>query len=197
MEKLVRTPTVVGLHEYSLVVQPDRNVAQKLETVVQSLYGQLKAKTERHITIASFLGHEQMEDTIIRYMQRIFIQQHSFTIALNNYGGIPPHTVHIRIQDPRPLKQLAGELQVISNYVSSCSCPPLKLISNPALPVVQQLTESIYRDVMMDYSRQTFHETFEVNELVLLKKNSAYDNSKPVHVFRLQPAPQSFNTLYN
>jgi hypothetical protein len=197
MEKLVRTPTMVGLHEYSLVVRPTGNVAQVLETVVQSVYWQSKENTERHITLASFLGHDQMEDTIVRYMQRIFMQQHSFTLALNNYGGIPPHTVHVRIQDPGPLKRLAGELQVISNYISSCSCPPLKLMTNPTLPLFQQLTESVYRDVMMNYSQQTFHETFEVNELVLLKKNNAYDNSKAVHVFRLQPAVQSFDTLYN
>jgi hypothetical protein len=41
---------------------------------------------------------------------------------------------------------------------------------------------------MPDYSRRTFHDSFRVDQLVLLKREHAFDACKTVNIFRLLPA---------
>ncbi len=185
-------PPHPGLYEYLLVSHPDTSVNQKVmaekEIFTADYQQKIAAKTKPHITVANFVAREAMEETIIRYTQRICSQQHSFEVALNNYSGFPPHTIYLRVQNPQPFKQLAKELKVVSNYVSSCSCPPVKLITNPHLSIARGLPETIYLKAMMDYSQKTFHETFMLNELILLRRSNQYDTYKIIHVFRLQPS---------
>lgn len=196
MERLVtRSQTSgwckTGLQEYQLVAHPDAGVNAKVMAQKEHFcneYGQKVAfKTTPHITIANFLATEAMEETIIRYMQRVFIRQQSFEVALNNYSGYHPHSIYLRVQNPQPFKQLAKELKVVDDYVSSCSCPPVSLKTNPHVSIALRLPETVYLRAMMDYSQKTFHETFFVNELVLLKRNHSYETGKRVQVFRLQP----------
>jgi 2'-5' RNA ligase len=208
MERLVtQTPITnwsqVGLQEYLLVAHPDAEVNEKVlaekKSFTSTYLQKITSKTKPHITIASFLAREAMEDTILRYTQRICSQQPSFNVELNNFSGFPPHTIFLRVQNPQPFKELVKELKVVSNYVKSCSCPPVTLISNPHLSIARRLPETMYLKAMMDYSQRTFHETFMVSELVLLRRNHQYDACKPIHVFRLQPPGyKAFeNTLFN
>jgi hypothetical protein len=49
------------------------------------------------------------------------------------------------------------------------------------------LTEQVYSRAMPDYSRKTFHGSFQVTELVLLKREHSFDTCKTVNVFHLLP----------
>jgi len=193
--------TQLGLYEYLLVAHPDAVVSEKViaekESFTAEYQQKIATKTKPHITIANFMAREAMEETILRYTQRICSQQQSFEVALNNYSGFPPHTIYLRVQNPQPFRQLAKELTVVSNYISSCSCPPVRLITNPHVSIARRLPETIYLKAMMDYSQKTFHETFMVNELVLLRRSNQYDTCKTVHVFRLQPSDTFFGNLFN
>ena len=195
--------TQTGLYEYLLVTHPDVAVNEKVMAEKQFFAAEYQQKvaaiTKPHITIANFMAREAMEETILRYTQRICSQQQSFEVAINNYSGFPPHSIYLRVQNPQPFRQLVKELTVVSNYVSSCSCPPVKLITNPHLSIARHLPETVYLRAIMDYSQKTFHETFMVNELVLLRRSRQYDTCKPVHVFRLQPPSDNLlgNLLFN
>ena len=102
-------------YEYSLVAYPGKEVEEKVIAEKQAFYEEFKEKTaiktQPHITIANFLVKEAMEDTIIRWMQKIFVNQRSFTVTLNNYSGFPPHTIYLRVQNPAPFQQLAKEFK--------------------------------------------------------------------------------------
>ncbi len=193
----------IGLPEYLLVAYLNEGVNEKVIAEKQSLTEKYLQKTDprtqSYITIASFMAREPMEETIIRYTQRICSQVQSFNVQLNNYSGQPPNTIYLRIQDPKPFRQLAKELMVVSNYISSCACPPAQIKAHPHLTISRRLPDALYLTAMMDYSQKTFHEEFSVIELVLLRRNHSYDTAKKIHVFRLQP--QGFrpneNNLYN
>ena len=144
-------------------------------------------KTKPHITLANFLAKEAMEETIIRWMENIFNNQQSFTVTLNNYSGFPPHTIYLRVQDAKPFQQLAKELKMVNTYVSSCGCPPMKLITNPHVSIAGSLPEEIYFKALTQYARKSFHESFMVNELLLLRRKHQYDTCKTINVFGLQP----------
>jgi 2'-5' RNA ligase len=178
-------------HEYLLVVHPAEEVYNQLMTEKQYFFDTYKEKvaikTKPHITVANFLAWEGMEETIIRYMHRIFSAQKSFSAALNNYSGFPEHTVYARVQDHAPFKQLAASLKIIDQYVKSNGCPPAKLITYPHITIARRLQQPVYEKAMFDYSQKTFHASFEVNEFILLKRKNQFDTCKQVNVFKLLP----------
>ena len=186
------------LYEYLLVAHPDTIVNEKVIAEKQLFYNEYKekvsVKTQPHITIANFLAKESMEETLIRWIQRICSQQQSFTVTLNNFSGFPPHTIYLRVQNDEPFKKLAKDLRVLNTYVSSCSCPPVKIISKPHLSIARRLPEDVYFKALTQYAHKSFHESFVVKELLLLKRKHQYDVCKRLNVFGLPPWA---NTLFN
>ena len=178
------------LYEYLLIANPGTEVYEKVMAEKQNFYDEFREKvaikTRPHITVAKFLAKEAMEDTLIRWMQRIFNSQRSFSVTLNNYSGFPPHTIYLRVQDGTPFQRLAKELKVLNTYVGACACPPVKLISNPYVSIAGRLPEEVYFKALIQYARKSFHESFLVNELLLLRRKDQYDTCKTVYVFGLQ-----------
>ena len=180
-----------GAHraEYLLVIYPGGEMEEKL-LGEQKQFSDDYAVTVRnkpHITVAAFQAGEVMEDTLIRWIERICNHYRSFDLTLNNYSGFPPHTIYLRVQDPQPFGQLMQQLGAIDEFIRSSGCPPVNLMSRPYLSIAGGLTEQVYNKAMPDYSRRTFHDTFHVRELVLLKRTHAFDPCKTVNIFKLQP----------
>ena len=184
-------PLAYGLNEYILLAKPDEAIHEKLVAETRIFYDKYKEKfsekTAPHIKVAAFFAKEEMEETILRWMQRICSMQQSFSVTLNNYSGFPPHTIYLRVQNARPFHKLAKELGVINNYVSSCSCPPMKIFSNPYLSIAKKLPEDVFFEALTQYAHKSFHESFLVNELLLIKRKHASGECRPVNLFALQP----------
>ena len=182
--------------EYLLVIYPYGELHDQLLDEQQQFateyglgYGSktTTARNKPHITVAAFQAGEPMEDTLIRWIQRICNRHRSFEITLNNYSGFPPHTIFLRVQDPKPFRELMQQLRAIDDFIRSSGCPPVNLVSRPYLSIAGGLTEQVYNRAMPDYSRKTFHGSFEVQELVLLKREHSFDPCKTVNIFRLLP----------
>lgn len=207
--------------EYLLVIYPYGEVKDKLleeQEQFSADYGlSAVVRNKPHITVAAFQAGSQMEDTLIRWIQRICNRHRSFDVSLNNYSGFPPHTepleaarpqgqtlsdageyanfywqripgiIYLRVQDPQPFRELMQQLRAIDDFIRSSGCPPVNLISRPYLSIAGGLTEQVYNRAMPEYSRRTFHDTFHVEELVLLKRNHSFDACKTVNIFRLLP----------
>lgn len=187
-----------GMKEYLLVIQPDDEVYSKVSKEKQCFYEQYRQKvsikTKPHITVANFMAREEMEETLIRWIQRIGLQHGSFPVTLNNYSGFPPHTVYLRVQDHQPFKRLATQLEVIDTYVRSNGCPPVYLCNRPHMTIARRLPEKVYEKAMVDYSQKTFVETFAACELTLLKRDHQFDGCGVVSRFQL---PANNNNLFN
>ncbi|HXB06363.1 MAG TPA: 2'-5' RNA ligase family protein [Puia sp.] len=180
--------------EYLLVIYPYGELQEKLLDEQQQFsteYGlQVPVRNRPHITVAAFQAREPMEDTLIRWIQRICNRYRSFTLTLNNFSGFPPHTIYVRVQDPQPFRELMQQLRAIDDFIRSNDCPPMNLIGKPYLSIAGGLTEQVYNKAMPDYSRKDFHESFPVDQLVLLKREHAFDACKTVNIFRLLPATE-------
>lgn len=177
--------------EYLLVIYPYGELQDRLldeQQQFSSDYGlQMNVRNKPHITVAAFQAGEPMEDTLIRWIQRICNRYTSFDITLNNYSGFPPHTIYLRVQDPQPFRELMQQLRAIDDFIRSSGCPPVNLIGRPYLSIAGGLTEQVYNRAMPEYSRKDFHDTFHVSEMVLLKRVHSFDACKTVNIFRLLP----------
>ena len=196
METTVQWSQVPGLtsptfYEYLLVVHPTEEVYNRVyeeKKHFSSQYGvSVARKTLPHITVANFLAYEPMEETIIRYMNRIAGMRKSFGVTLNNYGSFRPHTVYLRVQNHEPFKQMAVALKAIDNYIQSCKLPAAYLVNNPHLTIARRLQRNEYETAVAHYSKKTFQASFEVNALVLLRRQNQFDRCKEISVFKLLP----------
>lgn len=181
----------MGLQEYLLVIKPGSEVYNKIAEEKENFYSlyneKLAVKTKPHITIANFLAKESMEETMIRWIQRICSRHRSFVVTLNNYSGFPPHTIYLRVQDHEPFKLLASELKTIDEYIRSNGCPQAWLVNRPYLSIARRLPQTVYEKAMMDYSQRLFCESFIAGELELLRRAGPFEKSKVINVFGLLP----------
>lgn len=178
-----------GFYEYLLVVHPSTDayaqVMKEKEYFFDTFKEKVATKTLPHITVANFHARERMEDTLIRYIHRILSVQKSFAATLNNFSGFPPHTVYARVQDHEPFKQLVAKLKAIEQYIKMNDCPPVKFITHPHVTIARRLKPDVYEKAMFDFSQRTFHASFKVEELILLKRRNQFDKCVQVNVFKL------------
>ena len=153
----------------------------------RNYHQQVAVKTRPHITISNFLAWDNMEETIVRWLQRITKEQKCFLATLNNYSGFPSHTVFLRIQDSTPFNELAACVRAIAPYIKEKNCPPAKFINYPHVSIARRLPADVYETAIKDYAEKEFHASFNVTELVLLRRKHQYDTCKETAVFRLQP----------
>lgn len=186
----ISTP-VGGFFEYLLVAHPDAPVYEQVmaekKLFTEQYHEQVAIKTKPHITVANFQAREEMEPTLIRWMHRVISAQKKFNVTLDRYSGFPPHTIYLRVQDHEPFKQLARELKVVEQYIRSYGCPEVKLITRPHLTIARRLTETVYRQAEQVYAQKNFHASFEVNQLLLLRREHQFDSCRQVNVFGLMP----------
>lgn len=185
------------LLEYLLVVHPDQEVKEQVD--VEKIYfleeyrEEIAVQTKPQITVANFLAREEMEPTLIRWIQRVCNNQPRFVTTLNNYSGFPPHTVYLRVQDHKPYRELANRLKSIEEYVQSNGCPPLHLVTTPHITIARCQQGEVYERAIKEYSRRLFHASFSVDNLLLIKRRRG-ETFQHVTLFPLAAQP---NDLYN
>lgn len=186
------------LKEYLLVIKPREDITNKVAAEKENFYLQYLQKKHSlltpHITVAGFLAKESMEETLIRWIQRICSLHKSFIVTLNNYSGFPPDTIYLRVQDHEPFQQLARQLKIIDEYIQSNGCPEIRLMTRPHLSIAKQLPQKIYDKAMLDYSQKLFFESFTAGELLLLRIEKGTEAYKVINVFGLLPKE---NNLFN
>jgi hypothetical protein len=178
--------------EYLLVAVPEPELHDKIlfeQQVFDQQYQQRnQGKSKLHIEVAGFQAKEEMEPTLLRWMHRIFSSQQAFSVPLSNYSGIPADSVYLRVPESQPFQQLGQALEPLNDYIKTCDCPSIRVNLKPNLPIARKLNADTYLKAMMDYSSRSFHEIFEVRELVLLRRKHLFDPYTQVNKFVLQPA---------
>jgi 2'-5' RNA ligase len=191
--KTAHLSPATGIYQYLLIASPDKTVYDQVMEEKQFFSSRFKApiasKTKPHITIASYMSAEGLEDTMIRCIHRTTSMQKSFEVVLDRFSSFGTHTIYLDIQDKQPFNMLVQELKAVDRLLQQFGCPQMKFVSNNSahLTIARQLRPDIYADAIQEYADKKFAAFFEVKELVLLKRASEYDTCKTVNVFRLQP----------
>lgn len=196
-DKISSTSIESNLQDYLLAVRMDSSTYNKVLSERSGFYHQYlpqKSFSEKsYFTIARFSAKEWMEDTLIRWMQRVCSRIRSFNITLNNYSGSPAHCIYLRVMDIEPFRQLAQELKIINEYLRSNNCQELHFL-RPCVSIAQELPEAVYEKAMRDYSEKLFCESFTAKEIVLIRNAADAELCKTINVFGLMPGE---NDLFN
>jgi hypothetical protein len=123
-----------------------------------------------NIQVAGFHAKEGMENTITRWIGNICQLQTAFTVNINNYSGIPPHTIFFRVQDPVPFMQLAMRLKILDGFIQSNECPAIHIYRRPHVVLAEGLAENDYNNALKRYAQKTFFSSFKATKVTLVKK---------------------------
>ncbi len=179
-----------SMREYLLLVQPTLELHGKIIQERQYFSEQYQwGKGDQSmpgIVLAHFNSKEFMEDMLIRWMLRICSGQRKFPLTFNNYSGIPAYSIYLRVMDHQPIQELLGKLRFLDEYLVSNECPPIRFEWHPHLNIAAYIPASIYDQALKEFAERSFSESFDVNELVLLRREPG-KKDKVVQVFRLKP----------
>ena len=169
---------------------PERVLVAVAETAneLESLRKAQLAKLSRPVlTIARFQAREEMEPTLLRWINRILSNQTGFRFAFNNYGSMPGKPLYWRIQDPEPFRKLATGFRVLEGWLQGNGCYGPELFAHPCLPLLDELDGSIEREVLMAFSASLFYDVVELQELELLVSEPWTNEYRLVSRFALLP----------
>jgi 2'-5' RNA ligase len=188
------------LFECRLVAYPGPEICEKIRDRLQSIRRSVEAgdpMQEPVIEIAGFVAAEPIEETLMRWLQRICSQQKSFMVTLNNFGGLPPRSVCLRVMDHGPFNELATKLSVIDPFLVSNGGLPLQTVRQPHLSIAQYQPGVVFTRALFEYSKNYFHGSFMVSRLVLLKSEQASDPGTRINIFSLLPMAQEHSYMSN
>ena len=190
--------------EYVLAIAPRGEVAEKIlearKEFAESFYASADTVQKPVILLSKLDAREEMEDTLIRWLQKIIGQEQSFLVTLNNYGAVPPNTICLRLQEHAVFFHFLKKLDVLKQYIPMAS----GFFKRPYLEFAANLPAEVYEKALPHYSRESFHESFVVNELLLMKRENASvriikdgqsDHFKTIQVFGLLPQSDLFNRV--
>jgi hypothetical protein len=154
--------------EYRLVIPADEPVSRQvrhLRMQWEEVYGKDGVSEKPpSITLACFTARQEIEETLMRWIQRICESQSSFPVTLNNFSALPPHIVYIRVQDEKPFTKLALQLKGLEDFMKDRRIFPKPFIKLGELP------SDISTNNWMMYTHQLFHAAFMARKLVLYKR---------------------------
>jgi hypothetical protein len=138
------------------------------------------------IEIARFQLREEMEETLLRWLSRIVNAQQAFQVTVNNYGAMPPHNIHLRILDLLPFIQLGKNLSPVLQFIESGEVGHMQLHQKPHLSFGVKLPGDNFTQLVTDFAAKTFSGSFQLQQLILLRKekNGSY---REVSIFGMQP----------
>lgn len=175
------------LAEYQLLVSVDSLTQQKI--TAEKIYfnktylNKVEEAYSSDLLISSFQVKEGMEETIIRWLEKICFLNKGFQIILNNYSCLPEHEIFIRIQNLNTIQQLINQIKMVDSFIISANCPKPQFNYNPSIPIAEHLTPSIYYLAIKEYCKKLFYASFEVKSLILMKRSSSCNSFKIINRF--------------
>lgn len=183
-------------YEYLLTVSPGGHVYEKLveeKKRFSALYQQPNmSNTRPYIGISLFNAAADVENMMIRWIQRAVGQQQCFEVLLNNYSGIPADTLVLRVQYKHPFTELIQRLKPVSEHLKVFGVPAFRFCATPYLSIARNLPETVYVKALWDYAQREFVMKFDVHTLTLLRRPiGSYEPYRVAAILCLQPGKGS------
>jgi hypothetical protein len=171
---------------YRLVICPEGEAAERIRQLNTGGRTNEQKPSLPSITLVAFRGREAMEDTIIRWVQRVCRMQRRFQISLGHPKPHPAGGWRMGVTDAAPLCQLAEKLSVIDDYINTCRMGPVHRETNhvcrqEGLPIETNLTA-----IPMEETEKPFA-CFMAHSLVLTRQAYAGSSTEIVNLFAFLP----------
>jgi hypothetical protein len=182
------------LNEYVLAGQIGKELMPLLlqEQELLSVYCDPEKMCGRlFLNIAGFHASEGMENTVIRWLQKIVNELDSFPVQLRRYGGLQACSIFLESASSNDLSAFKTHLSPIDNYIQSYECPPVHVRSHPFVQMTADMNGFEYERTFTNFRLRKFSEQFVLSELLLLRREAGTDEYRQIAVLGLQPLNNS------
>lgn len=183
-----------SLVEYRMVIEAGNGIRLPLERLLSDTPSGWDAPLSiGQIEVGRLVATATQIPTVVRWLQRSLQQMPAFTLHFNNFSGIPPHQVHMRIQCTAPVMQLRDQLRKLNATLELHELPTIEQASKWQLPVAESLSGMIYQQVLQHFSKQELAVSMQVTELWLMRREHSLQPWQPMQRLPLQEAMQPSN----
>lgn len=184
---LVNKATIAGVWreewpEYTLVIPAEEPVSRQVKQmrVHWKMEFEEAAGSEKPpgVMMAVWAARKEQEETMVRLIGNLAERLESFVVTLNNFSGIPPQVIYIRVQDAEPFKKINSQLKNILELIGeedACYIPERPIIK------LGRFAKSEDPKQWYTYTHQLFHAAFTARKLVLFRQENG--ESKTIGVF--------------
>lgn len=184
---LVNKATIAGVWreewpEYSLVIPAEEPVSRQVRQMRlqwnMEFGGDVLSETPPGITIAGWVARQEQEETMVRLIRNLAERLESFVVTLNNFSGIPPQVIYIRVQDIEPFRQITLQLKEILGLIGEEDT--YRILERPFIKL-GQFPKNEDPQQWYKYTHQLFHAAFTAQKLVLFRHDG--NETKMIGVF--------------
>lgn len=157
---------------YVLRAALNAQVKASLEQVIAPLqdepYRKQVSLQSPELVVARFRARDEMEATLLRWLNRIIASHPVFTYSFNNFGSAPGIPLYCRLQEPGVFRQLVDQLRVLDGWLHGNGCGSMELLTVPRMVLIKSITPTVERQVVWEYGSRSFREEMSLNGLELL-----------------------------
>jgi hypothetical protein len=129
--------------------------------------------------MAAFLARDGMENTLIRWMQRIFSQQRQFTLTLDLVKPLNHEPARWQVREQNHFLELRQQLHALNPYLQGSDCPAMQFGSF----IQWKVPDEWYQQ----HEGTSVPVQFSLSEITLFRKPYHAGEGKEVQVFGLKP----------
>lgn len=163
---------------YFVALVPPEDVLQKAQNLKEEVAEQCGSKaalrSPPHITLhMPFKFREEREGKIEKVLTDFCESQEPFEIRQEGFGAFPPRVIYVNVEKTPPLEMMRGSLVRAMRLKLKLENADYK--DKPFHPhmtiAFRDLKKRIFPEAWAYYQKQSFSETWECSDLVLLKHN--------------------------
>jgi hypothetical protein len=178
-------------YDYVLAVFPEGEGGEQVKRLaceLQSIPDKAATWPETpSIRVARFRAREEMEETLIRWIQRVCHMQQRFRVEVEGPISDSDGGAFLRVRDHGPFKKLANGLAMVDQYIQSCGEPPVEWTGVVHCRLTDMTGKENRRSWQPGEHERHFQANFLVHSLVLMKEGPGSSRPELVNVFPLFP----------
>ena len=171
---------------YRLVICPEGEAAERIRQLNAGEPTTAQKPPLPSITLVAFRGREAMEDTIIRWVQRVCRMHRRFHVSLDHPKPHPAGGWRMGVMDTTALYQLSEKLAVIDDYINTSRMGPVHREINYACRQEGEMIHANPTPKPQPESDKPFA-SFMAHSLVLTRQAYAGSATEVVNLFAFLP----------
>jgi 2'-5' RNA ligase len=180
--------------EYMLVIDPHRELSEKIAKIKQEFAEAYKVEQARwgqpQIMLANFVQYAMMEERLINRLRMVAMGATPFKIELRDFGSFPTHSIYINVVSKVPFQDLVKNIRHETQRLMKLNDDNKPYFNlEPHITIARKLQPWQYEKGWLEYSNKPFSGRFIADTMLLLKRPVGETKYKVVQRFKFQNMP--------
>lgn len=181
----IKTPVMLPYpsSEYMLVLSPDEHLQERIGKIRQAIAEKITEKTgekttprqtagKSNILLARWQSLDMHEERLLRHLQVLCMEQYPFRAQLENFAGLPSHTMYIPVTSREPILRLVARIRQHKRLMRTSNISTAYFISEPMMTLFKGLTPLQYEQAMSIFASRHFNAGFTADAMLFLKRKA-------------------------